>query len=409
MKPVDSYVGNGCSRLALVLVRRWGLVMLALCGALAQAAELSEVTLRHVHKAYQLQQQDKVAQAVDTLVTFKSKHRYDTAFVHKMLGALYWQLDNPQKAIDFLTLAVDSSALTRDEQSESLQMLADLLLIDQQYAESEKRYQQVLSLYQDSQSAIPAKAYELIWLRLAQAQYQQTHWTEVEASIIKQQFYQRKAKLPVNIDALKMKLGAQLQTKQWSSAIDTTRELRAIEPNELNWWRQLVSLYLTTNNQTDALVTLQQADRAGFVLDDQQLTLMAQLYHHANVPYQAAVVFQRLSTLTTSAKLLAQQASYWQQAKEWDKAAASWKKAAMLDAQYFRQYALLQVQQKQYAEALQAINQLNNPDPALLLTKVSVLEKLGKLEQALQLATAVHQQSPSASSSSWIRFLSQPR
>jgi tetratricopeptide (TPR) repeat protein len=407
MNLVDSYSINDLSRLALVLLRRWGLITAIVFGMSLPAAELSESTIRHVQNAYQLQQQDKVSQAVDILVKFKSKHRYDNAFVHKMLGALYWQLDNPKQAIHFLTLAVDSAALKGAEHSESLQMLADLLLIEQEYVKSVTRYQQVLKIYQASQTPIPANTYELVWLRLAQAHYQQAHWAEVEASVNKQQFYQRKAKLPVNLDALKMKLGAQLQTQQWAAAIETTRDLRAVEPNELIWWRQLVSLYLTTSNQAEALVTLQQADRAGFNLDDQQLILLAQLYHHANVPYQAAVVLQRLSTLDESARLLAQQASFWQQAKEWDNAATSWKKAATLDRQYFRQYALLQVQQKHYLEALQAINQLNNPEPSMLLTKVSVLEKLGKSEQALQVATAVHQQSPSDSSLSWIRFLSQ--
>jgi tetratricopeptide (TPR) repeat protein len=163
---------------------------------------------------------------------------------------------------------------------------------------------------------------------------------------------------------------------------------------------------MQTKQHSQALITLQQADRAGFKLTQQQLTLMAQLYGRADTPYKAAQAYERLDNLGTSSTLLAQQASYWQHAKEWDKALSSWKKAAALDSKFNRQYALLQMQQKNYQSALEAINRLNKPDTSTLLTKVRVLNELGKPEEALKIATAVHQQSPSESTLSWIKFLS---
>jgi hypothetical protein len=371
------------------------------------ASELSEYTIRNVQKAYQLQEEDHVTEAVQLLLKTESSKQYDNAFINRMLGSLYWQVGNPNSAVKHLILAVDSEALPEKEHRESIRMLADLLMVAENYAQAEQRYLQLLNALNQSKTT-PAtfSEYEAVWLRIAQVQYKQEKWSSVEKSVDQQQHYQYKAKMRAKAEPLKMKLGALMAQDKWKDAITTTRTLRELQPNEELWWRQLTALYMQTKQHSQALITLQQADRAGFKLTQQQLTLMAQLYGRADTPYKAAQAYERLDNLGSSSTLLAQQASYWQHAKEWDKALSSWKKAAALDSKFNRQYALLQMQQKNYQSALEAINRLNKPDTSTLLTKVRVLNELGKPEEALKIATAVHQQSPSESTLSWIKFLS---
>ena len=371
------------------------------------AGELSEYTIRNVQKAYQLQEEDHLTEAVQLLLKTESNKQYDNAFINRMLGSLYWQIGNANSAVKHLTSAVDSEALTEQEHRESIRMLADLLMVAENYAQAEKRYLQLLNALNQSKTT-PAtfSEYEAVWLRIAQVQYKQEKWSSVEKSVDQQQHYQYKAKMRVKAEPLKMKLGALMAQKKWKDAITTTRTLRELQPNEELWWRQLTALYMQTKQHSQALVTLQQADRAGFKLTQQQLTLMAQLYGRADTPYKAAQAYERLEKLSTSATLLAQQASYWQHAKEWDKALNSWKKAAALDSTFNRQYALLQMQQKNYESALRAINAINNPDSTTMLAKVRALNELGKTDEALQTVTLVHKKSPSDSTLSWIKFLS---
>ncbi|MGX9419087.1 tetratricopeptide repeat protein [Vibrio sp. WJH972] len=381
-------------------------VVTILATTTANAANLTEYTVRHVQKAYALQQEERLSDAVATLLSIESNKPYDNAYVNRMLGSLYWQLSKPKSATKHLVLSVDSGALSEQEQRESVRMLADLRMMEPSFPKAEKRYKQLLALMSEN-SSTTSKSYEMVWLRIAQAQYQQEKWSSVEASVDKQQHYQRKAKLRAKAEPLKMKLGAQLAKEKWKSAISTTRSLRSIEPNEALWWRQLTALYMQTEQHSQALITLQQADRAGFDMSQEQLTLMAQLYGRLNAPYKAAETYGRLAKLDSSAKLLSQQASYWQLSKEWDKALVSWKKAANLDSKFNRQYALLHMQQQNYASALQAINRLKKPDTTTLLTKVRALNELGQPEEALRIATAIHKHSPSDSTLSWIKFLSE--
>ena len=204
-----------------------------------------------------------------------------------------------------------------------------------------------------------------------------------------------------------MQLGAQLAQQKWKSAIQTTASLRELEPQNEVWWRQLIALYMQTHDHRNALITLQQAERAKFVLSNQQLTLMAQLYAQSGVPYQAAKTYERLSDIGRDPELIAQQAYYWQQAKEWQLALMHWDRAANLKPQYYKQYALLAIQQRELENALSAIDRMPNKDASLLVIKTQILNEMGKTEVALNTITLAHQLSPSDSTATWLRYLTQ--
>jgi tetratricopeptide (TPR) repeat protein len=222
-----------------------------------------------------------------------------------------------------------------------------------------------------------------------------------------QQRFQVLVKMKPRILPLNMLLGAQLAQNKWKSAIQTTASLRELEPKNDVWWRQLVALYMQTDDHRNALITLQQADRAKLVLSNQQLTLMAQLYAQSGVPYQAANTFLRLTNIDQDLELMVQQAIYWQQAKEWQLALQQWDRVANIKPQYYREYALLAIQQRELENALTAIDKIPNKDASLLVIKAQILHEMGNVQGALNTITLAHQISPSDNTETWLRFLTQ--
>ncbi|MDG3084908.1 hypothetical protein P7F88_01900 [Vibrio hannami] len=279
-------------------------------------------------------------------------------------------------------------------------MLADILLSEGRYQQAEDSYKSLLALYSKPDDL------EWIWLRIAQAQYQQNKWTSVEQSVDNQQKYQNQAGFNPKISPLNMKLYSQVALGKYTSAIYTTKAIRELEPNNLLWWKQLTSLYMHTQNYNLALVTLQQSERAGFELSKQYLELLAQLYGQLGVPEKAAETFQRLAVKYGELYFTVQAARYWQTAREWVKAESVWKQAAIHDGKYYWQLAQLKIQLHQYQGALDAIEKMPDMSSTVLLAKTRALNALGKHNKALESAKLAHQQSPSEESLSWIRYLS---
>jgi len=376
----------------------------------AKEKNLTTYTIRQVQHAYQLQLEEKPNEAIAVLEKTKTSRAYDQAYVHRMLGGLYWQTQQSALAIRSLTTAVEAKQLPKEQQRDTQRMLADILLVEGQYSKSEKGYVNLLPEYE---SAVDR---EWLWLRLAQSQYQQQKWSLVEKSIKKQQYYLIKAKLAPKVMPLNMMLAAQLSTKKWRRAIKTAYSLRELEPNNILWWKQLTTLYLQTDQIKKALTTLQQADRAGFKLSDQQLKLLAQLYAQLDVPFKAGETYSRIRSLEDSVELLQQQANNWQAAKEWDRAKKSWNKAANIDPKYYWQMALLQLQRREYDGALVSIEALTHSSAIKTYTKsqlakvhiaeTQAFNALGQRKQALDAITLANRLQPSANTRSWIKYLS---
>lgn len=62
----------------------------------------------------------------------------------------------------------------------------------------------------------------------------------------------------------------------------------AIEPERVEWWRQLVALYLRVDDDKRALDALALAKLKGVELNQDDLKLLAQLYGKRGIPERAA-------------------------------------------------------------------------------------------------------------------------
>ncbi|TNZ47403.1 tetratricopeptide repeat protein [Vibrio parahaemolyticus] len=373
--------------------------LLSLTAASAIAQELSQYTASRVQRAHSLAQEEKLKEAISTLESLDLSRGYDQAFVARMLGIFYWQNEQVKPAIKQLDFAV-SSGLLQDEQAwQTRKMLADILLNEQQFAKA-------LPHYYELSKAVPKnqKAHE-VWLRIAQSHYQLSQWNKVLSAVGRYEKFGQ----PDELGPLSIKLSSELELKKWQPAIVTIKRLIAIEPERVEWWRQLVALHLRVDDSKRALDAMALAKLQGVALSQDDFKLLAQLYAKRGIPERAALIMEQLEDLNVDSQLKAQQATYWQMAKEWDKSIDSWRIAAKLDSKYYWNYSQLLVQQGHYQQALAALDKVKGRNADVALIKTRAYYKLNRLDDALANAKRANEIKPSNQAKSWVKYLTQRR
>ncbi|MDF4735746.1 hypothetical protein [Vibrio parahaemolyticus] len=373
--------------------------LLSLTAASAIAQELSQYTASRVQRAHSLAQEEKLKEAISTLESLDLSRGYDQAFVARMLGIFYWQNEQVKPAIKQLDFAV-SSGLLQDEQAwQTRKMLADILLNEQQFAKA-------LPHYYELSKAVPKnqKAHE-VWLRIAQSHYQLSQWNKVLSAMGRYEKFGQ----PDELGPLSIKLSSELELKKWQPAIVTIKRLIAIEPERVEWWRQLVALHLRVDDSKRALDSMALAKLQGVALSQDDFILLAQLYAKRGIPERAALIMEQLEDLNVDSQLKAQQATYWQMAKEWDKSIDSWRIAAKLDSKYYWNYSQLLVQQGHYQQALAALDKVKGRNADVALIKTRAYYKLNRLDDALANAKRANEIKPSNQAKSWVKYLTQRR
>ncbi|ELB2226451.1 TPA: tetratricopeptide repeat protein [Vibrio parahaemolyticus] len=373
--------------------------LLSLTAASAIAQELSQYTASRVQRAHSLAQEEKLKEAISTLESLDLSRGYDQAFVARMLGIFYWQNEQVKPAIKQLDFAV-SSGLLQDEQAwQTRKMLADILLNEQQFAKA-------LPHYYELSKAVPKnqKAHE-VWLRIAQSHYQLSQWNKVLSAMERYEKFGQ----PDELGPLSIKLSSELELKKWQPAIVTIKRLIAIEPERVEWWRQLVALHLRVDDSKRALDSMALAKLQGVALSQDDFKLLAQLYVKRGIPERAALIMEQLEDLNVDSQLKAQQATYWQMAKEWDKSIDSWRIAAKLDSKYYWNYSQLLVQQGHYQQALAALDKVKGRNADVALIKTRAYYKLNRLDDALANAKRANEIKPSNQAKSWVKYLTQRR
>lgn len=379
------------------MIKHFILLVMLFVSTVAASRELSHYVAERLQQANQLAQDDNLKKAIDILRKTEASFDYDKAFIARMLGVFYWQNGQTQQAIEQLKYAVSSEQLKDDQAWVSERMLADLYL-------NERAFKQALKHYYKLIKVVPlAQLKPDVWLRVAQSHYQLEQWEDVIVTIDRYLDTDIKDRR----QALTIKLGAQLALKRSHDAIDTLALLIEIEPDKLQWWRQLSVLQMQLGQQRQALSTLSLAKLNGLPLSESDRHLLAQMYARQGIPERAAIEISQLEGAQTSSQLLAEQASYWQTAKQWDLAMSVWNKAAQQDPKYNWNLAKLLVQQGLYDESIPILDRVKGREMDVALVKCLAFYKLNQLDNALLEAKQADQIEPSNQAKRWITFLSE--
>lgn len=383
------------------MIKRIFVSLLVVLSTSLSAAELSQYAARKAMNANQLAQEEKLTEAINILKSADVSRSYDKAYFARMLGVFYWQNEQIRPAIKALSEAVSSGQLEDEQGWQTEHMLADLLLMEHQYKQALPHYYQLTN-------NVPKTHHEYeLWLRIAQVHYQAEQWQKSLDAIVRYEAFKR----PDEVTPLSVKLGAQMQLEKWKGAIPTLKRLINLEPTKSNWWLQLVNLELRTDNKKDALSSLSLARMQNIELKDSDLRLLAQLYAHHGIPERAAKVLEQVEGANSDLDLITQRASYWQNAKEWDKAIDTWNLASRYDEKYHWNIAQILLQQARYQDALDELDNVKESSrkAQVALAKTKALYKLDQLEPALIQAKTANNIAPSDEAASWIKYLSQLR
>lgn len=430
---------------------KFGLTKLKLCGFLvliglfawpvyAKPPQLTQFIAGKIQAAQALQQQDRYSDAIELLAELTPRQEYDKAFVQRVLGIFHWQQENTEQAVKYLSAAVESQLLPIEQTWMTRRMVADILLSQQKYQQALPHYYVLVNKYalsdgvldrvtvdsnkaavkyKQKKSNIKVTEFTELWLRIAQTHYQLREWDEVLSAV---RSYEKLNMQGDQVQALNLKLTAQSQLQRWSAAIDTLERIIVIQPDKLLWWQQLAGLQLRTAQPQAALTTLILAQRQGLELSARERRTLAQLYAQQGIPEQAALELASLAKDTIDINerqtLLAEQARYWQMAKEWNNAINSWRDVISLSEDDAGEYrwplAQLLLQQGRYESALVELthSQIQQGKSKKLqakieLAKVRAYYKLQQFDRAITHAKLAQHISPSASAKGWLQYLRQ--
>lgn len=296
-------------------MRLLGLLLLLGSSALLSAAPLLSPGIGpQVTRAYTLYQQDQLTPALTLLESLTPKTGFDRAYVNRFRANLYWSLEQPEKALKPLTLAISEQALPAQEQQQAVRMLGDLLLTLEQPAWAITHYQTLIR-----QGVLEPG----LLGNLAQAYYQLEAWDKVVTAA--RQAIDLTPEFNQSLHLLL--LSSYYRLEDYRAAVPLLQRLTQQQPTEKHWWLQLASAHLQLNELHQALASYELAYRAGLLDQPQELTTLASLRAAQGAPLHAArLLAQSLKSgrLTADAATLRTLAGYWQAAREYREAARTW-------------------------------------------------------------------------------------
>ncbi|RXJ73167.1 hypothetical protein CS022_11760 [Veronia nyctiphanis] len=220
---------------------------------IAFAAHLSPRVASTLNTAIQLQSSEP-EKAISMLTSAKVTSDFEKVMLNRVLGVLYLQTGEKNRAISALSFAADSGELAPADWQKVQRTLADILLSEKQYKAALARY------YSLVEPAVGDTEPQKVWLRIAQAHYQLSEWQKVLDSLMNAMNPQA-----VTTDALTLRLGAEVQLQRWESSVKTLQQLIMLEPSHSAWWRHLAATYQRVRDDENALNTLVLMMRRGIV------------------------------------------------------------------------------------------------------------------------------------------------
>lgn len=380
-----------------------------LFSGMSLAQGVSTYTHAKLLTAERLEKSGDLTKAIKTLESTQTNAKYDQAFIARILGIYYWEENSAEKSIASLQTALDLNQLESSAQWQTRRMLADILYSEDSMDKAISLYNQLLdendNLNTKDRSKFQSDINQ-IHFRLSAAYYQKENWQATKAHLI--QFNaEDKAQ---NLQAKQMLLMAQVNLKDWPGADKTGDSLIRLEPENKSWWQQKIYAQTQSGDLARALDTYSLAMQHGIQFESHDYQMLAQLYAQNNIYEKAARIYDDMFEKFPKTQTLENQkiqANYWQMGKDWGKATQAWQNLAKQDEQFNWQLTQLFAQQGQYQKALVVIDKAQPYAGAndYALTKVNLLYKLNRYNDALAHAKRFYERSPSESVKSWIGFL----
>jgi|Transcript_16096 tetratricopeptide (TPR) repeat protein len=316
----------------------------------AKTTLVGERTGKKVQKAFEFYNEDQVDEALNILYEIDPSEDFDAAYVNRFIGNLLAaQEGKGSKALGYLNQSVEPKVLNDLEHSQTLKLLGDLNMQENKYTDAIKWY----NAWMDFTCKEDADVYT----RLAQAYYEAGQLDKmIEPADRAIALYDEPNKNPYVL-----KLTSYYERKMFPQTVAVAEELVRNFPEEPRWWTQLGFFYLSVEDFEKGLSTFEMAYIQGYLKKVNEIKTLSQLFQTNGMPFKAAQILEKhvkSGLLEEDADMLASIANAYHQAKNYDKAATLYAKAAAKssDPEHYRKQGTLLLVAEDYKGAIKALN-----------------------------------------------------
>ncbi len=312
---------------------------------------------KKVQKAFELYSADDIDGALVILLDIDASKEYDKAYVNRFIAVMYATKGNQEdKAISYLSQAVEADILNESDHGEAIKLLADLQMQTKKYEDALKNY----AAWMEFTGKEDAGTY----VKIAQAQYELRRLDKmVEPADKAIALYGDKP----NQNPYILKLTSYYERKMYKEGVGVLETVLQLFPENKQWWTQLGMFYLLVEDYPKALQTLDMAYKQNFLEKESELKTLASLYQSNGVPYKAARLLEKhinSGEIKRDDQTLSSLANAFHAAQHIDLAAKYYGEVAKLtnEAQHWRKQGMLLKQSEQFKGSIVALNKALDKD-----------------------------------------------
>ncbi len=310
---------------------------------------VGERTGKKVQRAFDAYNEDRVDEALEILMDIEPSEEFDKAYVGRFIGNLL-AADEEQsaRALEYLTNSVQPKVLNDLEHSQTLKLIGDLNMREENYADAVKWYKAWMDF--------TCKEDPDIYTRMAQAYFELKQFDKVIEPAEKAiELYEKPNKNPYVL-----RLSSYYQRKMFKETVEVAEELVSYFPEEKKWWTQLGTFYILIEDFQKSLSIFEIAYNNGWLEKENQLKQLAQLYATNGIPFKAAKVMEdaiEAGIVEENAANLASVANSYHQARNYEIAANYYGQAAKRssDPEHYQKQGSLLLVAEDYKGAIEAL------------------------------------------------------
>ncbi|GIU02026.1 tetratricopeptide repeat protein [Shewanella algidipiscicola] len=310
-----------------------------------QSKAVGQNSAKKVQKSFEAYQEGNIDEAIAVLLEANPRDDFDKAYIARMLGNFYAEKNQMATAIKYLKTAVDADILGGTDHGATLRLYADLLIQEKKFKESIPQYYKWMEF--------TCKEDAQVYRRIGIAYSELKEWDKVLQVVDKGLSISDKP----DKGLYQMKLTAYFNKKDYKNAVKVLETMVPLFQQDGRLWVQLAQFYLITEDYTKSLATYDLAYKNGFLETAGNITRLAQLLAQNGSPYNAAKIYEKhlkSGLIEEDEKTLSILAGFYHNAKELDKAATYYGKAAVInnDGKLFLKQARLLTLQEEYKQAI---------------------------------------------------------
>ncbi|WP_371186234.1 tetratricopeptide repeat protein [Thalassotalea maritima] len=305
---------------------------------------------KKVQKAFDAYSEERIDDAITILLSVETSKEYDRAYLDRFIANMYATKggDFSKKALPYLASATKNQVLNEKEHADTVKLLGDLQMQEQQYTKAIKTYADwmAFSCEEDANT----------YVKIANAYYSLKQYDKIIAPANKAIALFDKP----NQNPYILKLQSYYERKQYKPAVKVLEEVVQLFPENKQWWTQLGMFYTLVEDYKKALYTLDMAYKQGYLEKESEIKMLASLYGQNEVPYKSAKLLEKYidsGLIQRTEQNMFTMANAFHAAQEIDTAAKYFGETAKMsnDPKHYRRQGMLLHQSERFSEATAAL------------------------------------------------------